>query len=73
MNAYKCHIAPDDYRSTYYESTVVIASTLRKAVERFEQENPLKCLKSVDVIATDVILDEDRYVAIIPQTQNHLK
>lgn len=66
MNAYKCHIAPEDYRATYYDSTVVIASTLRKAVGRFELENPLKCLKSVAVIAEDVLLASD------PPSINHL-
>lgn len=66
MNAYKCHIAPEDYRATYYESTVVIASTIRKAAECFERENPTKCLKAIDEIAKDVLLASD------PPSINHL-
>lgn len=55
MNAYQCHTSSCDYVSTP-EDVVIIASTLREAVECWERVNPRACLTVVSVIAKDVLM-----------------
>lgn len=65
MNAYQCHTNSCDYVTTP-EDAVIIAGTLREAVECWERTHPLACLRAVAVIAEDVVM-----APTIPRIGNH--
>lgn len=71
MNAYLCETSYDNYTPGTGTQVVIIAPTLLDAVNGYYKENQRKCLKSVSVIAEDVIILNDTRLPL-PEIKNHL-